>query len=280
MRALPGDGASAIMGIERRVASLGLASTGVLAVAWILRMAVQVMAFRDPFVPLWDDVSLLLFEVFWGTVWMAQGGVLVLLTAALWLARRRSSANEPTPHDASPVPSLAWSAAALLVVGLSATLALSGHAVGVDSGRALAVTADVVHTLAAGSWIGSLAVILTVGRTNGAEGPTIFGAQIRSFSPMALVSGIALVSMGVVLAWTHLHAVSDLWTLPYGRILSAKVALVLVIFGLGAWNWRRGLPDCDTPDGAQAVRGRATWEVSLALGVILLTAVLVHSPKP
>ena len=97
---------------------------------------------------------------------------------------------------------------------------------------------------------------------------------------MALVSGVVLVSMGVALAWTHLHAVSDLWTLTYGRILSAKVAVVLVIFGLGAWNWRRGLTACDTPDGASAVRRRATFEVSLAAGVILLTAILVHAPKP
>jgi len=248
-------------------------------------MVVQVIGFRDPFAPLWDDVSLLLFQVFWGTVWMAQGVVLVLLAAALWLARRRGATIAGEPSEGLPSEGLAslgagWAAAAVLMVALAATLALSGHAMGADSGRALAVTADGIHTLAAGSWIGSLTVILTVGRAGGAGGPAVFAAQIRSFSPMALVSGAALVSMGVVLAWTHLHAVSDLWTLPYGRILSAKVALVLVIFGLGAWNWRRGLADCDTEDGADAVRRRATWEVSLAVGVILVTAVLVHSPKP
>jgi len=278
---LPSDESLALTDMERRATSVGLATAWVLVAAWILRIVVQVMGFRDPFAPLWDDVSLLLFETFWGTVWMAQGGVLALLAAVLWLTGRGlgTSSGETRPSG-PPALSAGWAAAAVLVVALSATLALSGHAVGADSGRALVVTADAVHTLAAGSWIGSLSIILTIGRARGPAGPTLFAAQIRSFSPMALVSGIALVSMGVALAWTHLQAVSDLWTLPYGRILSAKVALALLIFGLGFWNWRRGLPISDTSEGAAAVRRRATWEVSLAVGVILLTAVLVHSPKP
>lgn len=285
LSALPVAGSSGVAGAERRVASLGFAATGVLAVAWILRMVVQVMGFRDPFVPLWDDVSFLLFEIFWGTVWMGQGVVIALLAGALWRAGRgerggAASGREASGGDHASGISVAWLSAALFVIALAGTLALSGHAMGVESGRALAVTADAVHTLAAGVWIGSLAVILTVGRESAAEDSTFFAAQIRSFSPMALVSGGALVAMGVLLAWKHLHAVSDLWSLQYGRILSAKLALVLLIFGLGFWNWRRGLPAADTPDGAAAVRRRAAWEVSLAVGVILLTAVLVHSPKP
>lgn len=266
MRALPADGVSAMTGIERRVARLGMVSTAVLLVAWILRMVVQVMGFRDPFVPLWDDVSFLLFEIFWGTVWMGQGAVLVLLAVSLWLAGRSS---------------LGWAVAAPLVVALAVTLAMSGHAMGADA-RTLAVTADAVHMLAVGSWIGSLAVILAVGRSPEAGGPgaALFAAQIRRFSPMAQVSVAALISMGVVLSWTHLHAVSDLWTSSYGRVLSAKVAVVFGILGLGLWNWRQGLDSCDSEAGAAVVRRRAIWEVSLAVGVILLTAVLVHSAKP
>jgi putative copper export protein len=264
MRALPADGVSAMTGIERRVAQLGLASTAVLVVAWILRMVVQVMGFRDPFVPLWDDVSFLLFEIFWGTVWMVQGAVLLLLAVSLWLAGRSR---------------LGWVAATPLVVALAVTLAMSGHAMGADA-RTLVVTADAVHMLAVGSWIGSLAVILAVGRSVGAGGSGLFAAQIRRFSSMAQVSVAALISMGVLLSWTHLHAVSDLWTSSYGRILSAKVAVVFGILGLGLWNWRQGLDGCDSQEGAAVVRRRAIWEVSLAVGVILLTAVLVHSAKP
>lgn len=260
---------------ETAVASLGLMAAVALLVAWALRLVVQVMGFRDPFVPLWDDVSFLLFEVFFGTVWMLQGVVIALLSGSLWMARRRARSEGGTV--VRPV-GVAWVVATFLVLALATTLALSGHAYGADY-RALAVTADALHTLAAGSWIGTLAVILKASRGASTD-PPAFAAQIRAFSPLALVSGATLVLMGGALSWTHLTAVSDLWTLTYGRILSAKVALALVIFGLGAWNWKRGLPDLDSAEGAAAVRRRGGWEVMLAIGVILLTAVLVHSAKP
>jgi putative copper export protein len=276
-RALAADAASVLGGIETRVARLGLRLAVVLVGAWLLRMVVQVMGFRDPFVPLSDDVSLLLFETFWGTVWMAQGVVLLLLAALWWAVARGAAASAAMATRSLDV---AWSALALLVVALAITLALSGHAVGADA-RTLAVTADTVHTLAAGGWIGSLAVILLVGRPGGGtDDPSVFAAQIRAFSPLALVAGGALVAMGVVLSWTHLHAVSDLWTSGYGRLLSAKVSLALVIFSLGFWNWKRGVPVVDRPEGAAAVQTRAAWEVGLAVLVLLLTAMLVHATKP
>lgn len=287
MVVLPGAGGAGLAQLsgrpDRRVASLGFATTGALFVAWVLRMVVQVMGFRDPFVPLWDDVSFLLFEVFFGTLWMAQGVVIALLAGALWMARRSGSRAS-------------WVTATVLAAGLALTLAMSGHAYGADN-RWLAVAADALHTTAAGVWIGTLAVILTAGRprmsdpaaagaaggpadTDGATPTPTFGAQIRAFSPMALVSGGTLVVMGSFLSWTHLTTLSDFWTVPYGRYLSAKIGVAMVIFSLGAWNWRRGIPDMDSPAGAEAVRKRGAVEVALAVGVVLLTAILVHSGKP
>ena len=97
---------------------------------------------------------------------------------------------------------------------------------------------------------------------------------------MAVVSVAVLLTMGVVLAWTHLVTVADLWTLTYGRLLAAKTALAGAVLAVGFWNWRRGLPGVDTESGAGFVQHRAAIEVSLAVGVLLLTAILVHSPKP
>jgi copper transport protein len=165
---------------------------------------------------------------------------------------------------------------------LVATLALSSHAMGVDSGRPLIVAADGVHALASGSWIGSLAIILTVGHPaeRSEANVAVFAAQLRAFSPVAIVSVSALVAMGVVLAWTHLDVPSSLWTTSYGRILSAKIGVASLVFAAGFWNWRLGLPYSDTVDGAAEVRRRAALEVGLAAGVMLLTAILVHAPKP
>jgi putative copper export protein len=273
---VPADTAAVLGRIAERVAGLGLIASLTLLVAWALRMVAQVAAFRDPFVPLWEDVSFLLFETFWGTVWMAQGVLLVLLAIAFW--RARAAGPSSTPQEAPPV----WWIAAALAIAMVTTLALSSHAMGVERGRPWLVAADALHGLTAGTWIGSLAVILAVGRV-GAGGDTdvgAFAAQIRSFSPLALASGIALVTMGSLLSWTHVQSWANLFGTPYGRILTAKVGLAGVVFAAGFWNWRRGLPDCDHPQGAEALRARAAGEVFMAMGVLLLTAVLVNSPKP
>jgi hypothetical protein len=52
------------------------------------------------------------------------------------------------------------------------------------------------------------------------------------------------------------------------------------VVAAGFVNWRWGVPVVETEAGARATKRRAAWEVALAAGVLLLTAVLVHSPKP
>jgi copper transport protein len=262
--------------IGGRVAPLGLGAALALILAWALRMTAQVSAFRDPFVPLREDVSFLLFETFWGTVWMAQGAVIALLVVGFGLARARDGA--PDARAPSPV----WWLLGVLALALVATLSLSSHAMGVERGRPLIVVADALHAVTAGTWIGSLAVILAVGRGSSASEADVnaFAAQIRSFSPLALASGITLVALGALLSWTHVQTFANLLGTSYGRLLTAKVGLAGAVFAAGYWNWRRGVPSCDRPEGASAVRARAAGEVFLAVGVLLLTAVLVNSPKP
>jgi len=262
-------------GVERKVATLGSRVALALVLVWLLRGAVQLWTFRDPFVPIVEDVSFLLFDLFWGKVWMGQGAVVVMLTVAFLVARPPlgESGTGTLPGRVTAARSLA----AALALALVASLAMSSHAMGVESATALAVTADGVHLLAAGTWIRSLTVILTAGRGGG---PSYYAAQLRSFSPMAIASVAALILMGVALAWTHLVSVSDLWSGTYGRVLSGKVLAAGLVFLLGFLNWRRGLPAIDSDDGAASVQRQATLEVSVALGVLLLTAVLVHSAKP
>jgi len=216
-----------------------------------------------------------LFETFWGTVWMVQGVLLVLLAIVFWRARAAGPTSDP--RVTTPV----WWIAGALALAMVTTLALSSHAMSVKGGRPWFVAADALHGLTAGTWIGSLAVILAVGRGGEAGGEIgVFAAQIRSFSPLALASGIALVTMGSLLSWTHVQSWANLFGTPYGRILAVKVGLAGIVFAAGFWNWRRGLPDCDHPQGAAALRARAAGEVFMAVGVLLLTAVLVNSAKP
>ena len=267
---------------------MGALTVALLILVWVLRLVVQVMGFRDPFVPLSEDVSFLVRDTFWGTVWLVQGALLPLLAAAFWIARPgalfggRTKGGAPArPTDVRSGTSPAWWAVGVLVLLLVATVALSSHAMGVESGRAVAILADGVHALGAGAWIGSLGLILAVGRPEGGfDGGPLLAAQLRSFSRMAIVSVTALVATGTLLSWTHLDSVGDLWGSPYGRILSVKVLLAGAVFLLGLLNWRRGLPVLDTEEGLRGVRRRATWEVTLAAGVLLVAAVLGQTAEP
>jgi len=286
MRLLASAYSPQVFEIERRVARAGFVAGLILLGTWVLRMVTQVILFRDPFVPISEDLSFLLFDTFWGTVWMAQGVIIALLAITFWLAAARRTVTgshetgSPTPRSWTMSPP--WWAAAVLVLMLVASLAMSSHAMGVESGRPLIVTADAVHGLAAGIWIGTLGVILTIGRRTFAADSSrdLFAAQIRAFSPMAIVGVIALVSMGTVLAWTHLTTWSDLWTITYGRLLAAKIALTAVVLAVGFVNWRKGIPVLGTESGSRGITRLARVEVGLAMGVIVLTALLVNSVKP
>jgi len=277
-----GNRGSALLGArEPTLAWIGAGASLVLVVAWGLRLHTQLLGFRDPFVPLSEDLSFLVFETFWGTVWMVQGALLVALAAGFALVARRGAGDTGIPARiewGSPEPPVPlprrWRALVLGVVGVVATLALSSHAMSVPSSRALAVALDGAHTLAAGAWIGSLALILSVGR-----GPT-FAAQLRAFSPVAMVSVGVLVFAGFLLATQHVMAWENLWGSPYGRVLLLKVGVAGGVMAMGAWNWRKGLPTLDTPSGAAATRRRAWLEVAAATLVLAITAWLTGMSMP
>ena len=274
----PAEARSAVEELTDRVAWIGLGAAFLFLLAWALALAVQVAAFRDPFVPLGDDVEFLLRSTSWGPVWLAQGSVaVVLLLSFRRLARRRI----PGGGEAAEGMSTGWRLTTGFILLLPLTQAMQSHAMG-ETGlvRGLAVGADALHGVAAGAWMGSLAVILlATGRLPCSR--SLLAAQLRAFSPLALLSVSCLVATGVVLSALHLPAIRTLWEEAYGRTLLAKVLVAGVVFALGYRNWRHGLPEMDeAPAGAGRVRVRSTFEVGVAMVVLGLTALLTGLPTP
>jgi putative copper export protein len=144
-----------------------------------------------------------------------------------------------------------------------------------------------VHRLVAALWLGSLLVIVVAGltillrdeRVRDQRG-AIAADLINGFSPVALTSGIVLVLSGLLTAWRHLNPLSSLWTTPYGWTLIVKLAIVAVVFGLGAWNWRRQRPTLGSESAALAIRRSSTGELAAAALVLAVTAILVSLPSP
>jgi copper resistance protein D len=179
---------------------------------------------------------------------------------------------------ASARVSIGWPLAALGVV--------AGTLRGLFSGR-WSQLVNPMHELAAGLWIGTLFVMVIVGlalvlrqETPADRRGPIAAAMVNDFSPLALVCGGLVVLFGVITAWRHLNPLSSLWTTPYGWALIAKLAVVAVVFSLGAWNWKRGRPTLGSEAGAHGLKRSATGELLAAGVVLVITAILVSLPSP
>jgi copper transport protein len=114
----------------------------------------------------------------------------------------------------------------------------------------------------------------------GARRGQLAADMVNGFSPLALTCGVLLVLSGLITAWLHLNPFSSLWSTPYGYTLLAKLSVVWVVFGLGAWNWRRQRPRLGNEEAAGMIRRSSIMEVSIATVVLMITAILVSLPSP
>jgi putative copper export protein len=238
------DAAAAIAAVTAVGAGLGL-----LGVAW--RQADEL---RFPGDPLTDAFSMLLGTQWAAAWWAAAGGCVVLLLGAM-IARR--------------IDTLGWALVAVGLVPLVVFPALTGHANGAEQ-RLIALGLDVVHVVAAGKWIGTLGVMVLIGR------PWL-DRLVPAFSPIAVGSVAALVVTGAAAGWREVGTLSGYWETGYGRILLLKLAIFAAVAVLGAINWRRLTPRLGSPDGDRAMGRSATFEFLLGQAVLLVTAILVRA---
>jgi copper transport protein len=203
-----------------------------------------------------------------GRISLARVALAVVVTAIAALALRRPRGERQ----------LAWSAS-VLGVAIAITPALSGHA---RVAGTLAVASDSVHVLAAAAWIGGLAfLLLALWRVRGDRWAVATRAVPR-FSELALVSVTALLLAGVVNGFLEVRSWSGLWETTYGRLLLVKVALVLPVLALGAFNNRVSVPRLRAGIASVLERRRflraAAAELTLVVVIVGVTAVLVAEP--
>ena len=249
----------------------GLLASAVLIIAMGLLFWRQLADFRDPFVP-WREDAAILLGTGWGRTWIL-GVVGSILMPVLFLAAspavRRGAARRAS-----------WILATVVALAMCAFPALTGHASGSENLGVLLIPADTLHVLAAGSWIGGLLFVLVAdGRERRRGGPdgSLLADLVPVFSPVALVSAGVLLATGTVAAFVHVESVDALFASTYGRLLLAKVALVLLVMVLGAINWRRLTPLLLDEKADAPIRRNAIRELVIAQLVIVVTALLVHT---
>jgi len=233
------------------------------AVALLLLTLSEVLARPLPRVLSWDILGQFAYS-FDATRALMSSALLAVLTAV--------AAGSEASRATRTLTGLL--AAATLIPPL-----LAGH-----SGHAryhyLAVASLSVHVLSASIWIGGLlALALALGRGRGPAGHTPLVTALPRFSRVALFCCVAVGLSGAVNAWIRLATVDQLWLTPYGRLILAKTAALVVLAGFGWWHRRRTI---------QAVRDRrprafvllAAVEVAIMLTTVGLAVALARTPPP
>jgi copper transport protein len=179
-------------------------------------------------------------------------------------------------------PAVIWG---LLTAALAATWSVADHS-GTGSQVALALPADIVHLSAMATWLGGLAMLVTIvlrrprqptpkavrsAAKRGDLMATADAAQaVIRFSPLALGCVAALIVTGTYMAWRNVGTLGALTATTYGRLVLAKVAGLCLLIGLGYLARRRiadGLqPSVPVPHTAELVTAVSPARVKTGAG--------------
>lgn len=187
-----------------------------------------------------------------------------------------------------------WLLAAIGVAGayLVVTPALGGHA-SVQSPTVVFFPSDVLHVLGASVWVGGIACLLlalpyATRQLEPTQRTRVLLATLARFSPMALLSVIAIAITGVVQAYIDVRSIHGLLHTTYGALILVKSVLLLTLIGFGWINRQRVIPALQrlqhaahTP-GAVGALARRTMrgELALMMCVFGVTAALIGYAPP
>jgi putative copper export protein len=200
--------------------------------------------------------------------------VLAAVAFATWTVE---TASPPSSGRRGPLAAMG-----LLGVAALTLLAGQGHA----SQAPLApvqVAADAAHLTAVASWVGGLpclaVMLLRAPRALPGAGRPLASAALARFSRVALWCVVAIAVTGLVRAAGELSSLVELVTTGYGRSLLLKSALLVPILVLARRNravvGRIASGVAPTAARLRAVARRAQMELAIAMGVIVVAAVLV-----
>lgn len=253
---------------ERRAATATLAAG---ALAAVLGIAVALAEGADAA----GGVSLAILTDFLlgNPAGTARLAVPLLVAGGLWAARRGQRGF-----------------GAVLATSALGAIAASGHAASAGV-PLLAVTSAWVHLLAGAVWLGGIALLAiawgpALRELSSAARLALARSVLPRFGRVALYAFVVVVLTGVVNSAMELGSIDDLWTTAYGRVLLAKIAVVVAMAAVSLTHARwlrprllRGL----APGGGRAERSH--WrllrlEPALGAGAVVAVAFLVGFPTP
>ena len=174
----------------------------------------------------------------------------------------------------------------LVLFGLGAAVlcvlaALNSHARTLGH-AALGVPSVAVHLAAVGVWVGGLGALVVLAGMGWRDlPPDQRGSLLRRprprFSRVALVAVAVVVATGTVNALLDLAKVSDLWSTTYGRVVLAKVVVLLLALALAARHLRVTPKRLGDPVEAPATVRSFARSSAAELGVLAVAVALASA---
>ncbi|WP_322796409.1 FixH family protein [Tepidiforma sp.] len=244
-------------GVTPLLQRLAFAGIGAAAAATLLNAALL----RDTYSTL--SLGALLFDTRTGLAVVGRAGALVFAAAAAGLAVRHPRAA-------------AWGLAAA-VLGFLWSYTATSHAAAVP-GSGWARIIDVLHAGAAVGWMGAVAGAAVAARLARRTAP--WRPLLRRFARLASALVFVLLATGLLGALVHIDSPGKLTETTYGRVVLAKLALMVPLLAVALYNARRGKERLAAARRGEPRRFRisAAAELGVGLAVMLAAAVLSQTP--
>jgi putative copper resistance protein D len=246
--------------VARAVAAVRTRAAVAVLVALGLRAQMHTAAiFEWPAVLSWDAVQRVAIESRWGSAWQLQmAAAVIFLAASIWAGRERL---KPNASDRI---------AAVTCIALCYSMPLLGH----GASSRWHILLHGTHILGAGIWVGTLLALVLI-RVPPSQRLTL----LRGLSPLALAGATLLTLAGIVMAWSYLGPIANLWATTYGQLLALKLAFWFGIAACGFVNWRRFSAERRGANESDRL-GPVMIEVALVAIVVLVTAALTEAGHP
>lgn len=179
------------------------------------------------------DLNVVLWQTQFGRLWLVRGTIGAALGVVLYFVSRRKTLLPPT---LSLLNGLVVLASACLLV----TLALAGHVVAGIHHQILHLIADTPHLLIGAIWpTGLIPMAYFLWHVTRKNRPLPADREIETlqrFSQTSLIAVMILLVTGSINGWLIIGSWENLVTTTYGRLLLAKIAVVVIMIGIGAFN--------------------------------------------
>ena len=235
----------------------------ILTVAWFFTVAHEM---TDTFAL--DDLKTVALSSSFGRLWIAKGGLLMLLLiASLWDRLRRVH---------------------LLVLLLPLFSSLNGHAVAQKEHTDIYVALDYFHFLGVSIWMGGLVALVFWLRSRVRQEWVGFKSEttqvlMKRFSHFAIGSTAVIAASGVSLAYLYGVRLGGLFGTPYSKLVMTKTLLFAMTLGIASINQfvhlRHWTPEKE-PSFARGVYRESLLELLLIVAVLLVAGFLTRTDAP